>query len=327
MMQRSDELTEAFAVPTATDARFKAAAFCLLMCWLTTGVSLWHSIHHYEARNRGFINRMVGGIGYMPFRFALMMPLALAVIAYQALCAWRFDLSPLKVGTNLMAMYVGGYLPSLLILAVQCISGFTRANEDKALIQQRRQRGHALDQELGIVQKPAWWRRVNGEFPAGSMRDRLMRNVREIGGGRPTASNLERAVENRSREAEAAAATDAQPGTRNIEMNSLSRSNSLAGSIRSNGSRPPPPYTQYSARSDRRRHEQTVQGVAGLLFPNASPQTEAPNGLSVAGGNGRGRTAQPPSQVGPGTSERSNSTASGATLNAPPQQIRSMLDV
>jgi hypothetical protein len=257
----------------------------------------------------------------MPFRFVLLIPLSLAVVGYQGLAAWQFDLSPLKLDTNLVAMYVGGYAPSLLILIVQNVAGLTRMNEDRALIQQRRVRGAAIDQELGLVRKPAWWRRVNGETNPGNMRDRIMRNVREVGGGKATARNVEAAAATRAREIEAAAA--ATP----IEMNELRRTNSIASSIRTNGQRAPPAYTAYSSRSDARRSEQAVQLAAGLLFPNASPTAESPNGLSLLEIDDRGRSSHQPAEQRPVTGERSSSATSGNSLTGQPQQIRSMLDV
>ncbi|KAK7954020.1 hypothetical protein PG996_014906 [Apiospora saccharicola] len=334
--QRDPDQTRLIAAPSATDIRFKLATFCLAICWLTIGTSLWHSIRHYEPRNRGLFNRAIGFLGYMPFRFVLLLPLSLAVVAYQGLCAWEFRLSPQKVDTNVIAMYVGGYVPTLLILWVQIISGFLRPNEDKNLIQQRRQRGDAIDRDLGIVKKPAWWRRVNGDMPVEGMRDRLMRNVREVGGGAATARNVELAAETRAREsdqAQAAAERERAAGAAPIEMNEIRRANSIASSMRT--STAPPPYEPpYSGKSGNRRSERAMQAAAGLLFPNAPPPPPRfPSaGDDNEGAAGRGR----PAAAGaggleaprPGTSERSNSTASGTSLNnAPPQQIRSMLDV
>lgn len=260
----------------------------------------------------------------MPFRFVLIIPLSLAVVGYQGLVAWKFEWSPLKLDTNLVAMYAGGYAPSLLILIVQNIAGLTRMNEDRALIQQRRVRGAAIDQELGIVRKPAWWRRVNADTNPGNMRDRIMRNVREVGGGHATARNVEAAAATRAREMEAAAAAAAATP---IEMNEMRRTNSIASSIRTNGQRAPPAYTPYSGRSEARRSERAVQMAAGVLFPNASPTAELPNGFSALANDGRGRSPHQPTQQRPATGERSSSTTSGNSLTGQPQQIRSMLDV
>ncbi|OTA99029.1 hypothetical protein M426DRAFT_325491 [Hypoxylon sp. CI-4A] len=308
--QRSADQTNTDAIPAATDGRFKAAVFCLFVCWLTMMVSLWHSIRHYEPRNRGMFNRVIGFLGYMPFRFVLMVPLSLAVVGYQGLAAWDFSLSPLKVGTNLLAMYLGGYAPTLLIMIIQCIAGLMRPNEDRELIRQRRHRGQEIDQELGIVRKPAWWKRVNGDVPGGeSMRDRIMRNVREVGGGRPTTTHIERLAEQRAAEAEAEAETR-NPA---IEMSDIRRTTSVRSSA------VPPPYSQYGGKSDPRRSERTVELAAGLLFPNA--QAEA------SGDRGRGLQASSAPPRRPGTSERSSSTGSGLSTTGPPQQIKSMLDV
>lgn len=302
------------AEPSATDIRFKIAVFCLFIAWLSIVVSLWHSIRHYEARNRGLVNRFVGGLGYLPLRFVLMLPLALAMVAYQGLVAWDFDVSPLKVKTNLVSMYVGGYAPALLIVIIQNVSGFLRPNEDKALIQQRRERGVAHDQELGLVRKPAWWKRVNGDGPAGNMRDRIMRNVRELGGGRATAESVHATIDTRAREAETAA---------NIEMNQIGRTNSVASTIRQN-QQAPPPYSPYGGKSGQRRSERTVQAAATLLFPNAPPPPPPPPTVDA----GRGRANGQPEPQRQGSGERSNSTNSNvSSLNRPAQQVRSMLDV
>ncbi|KAI2635817.1 hypothetical protein GGS26DRAFT_513410 [Hypomontagnella submonticulosa] len=313
-LQRSPSQTVENAIPAATDGRFKAATFCLFVCWCTTMVSLWHSIRHYEPRNRGFFNRIIGFLGYMPFRFVLMLPLALAVVAYQGLSAWEWHLSPLNAKTNLLAMYLGGYAPTLLIIIIHIIAGFMRPNEDRELIRQRRARGQAIDQDLGIVRKPAWWRRVNGDLPAGNMRDRIMRNVREVGGGRATAQQIERLTSRRAAEAEAEAAN------RNtaIEMNELRRTTSLRSNARESAPAPPP-YTPYRGKSDQRRSERTMQAAASLLFPGASP------GASTDRGRALEIESEPTRR--PGTSERSSSTASGLSTSGPPQQIKSMLDI
>lgn len=318
-LQRSDEQTAMFAEPTATDGRFKAATFCLFVAWLTIVVSLLHSIHHYEQRSRGFLNRILGGIGYIPFRFVLLLPISLAMVAYQGLAAWDFSLSPMKQETNYVAMYVGGYVPALLIVVIQSIAGFMRQNEDRALIQQRRARGATLDRELGIVKKPAWWRRVNGEHSEGGMRNAILRNVREVGGGRATGQNVEAAAATRAREAEAA--QNAQP----IEMNEMRRTNSVASSTRT-GATAPPPYTPYGGRPDQRRSERTMQAAAGLLFPTAAP-AQSPSAATATADRGRSSTVHGTTQQRPGTSERSNSTQSGMSLNGQPQQVKSMLDV
>ncbi|KAI1108176.1 hypothetical protein F5Y14DRAFT_437116 [Nemania sp. NC0429] len=302
-LQRSPEQTITKAEPAATDIRFKIAPFLLFISWLTILVSLWHSVRHYEAKNRGLLNRIIGFIRYVPFRFIFMIPLALVVIAYQALAAWVFDYSPLKKDTNLVAMYVGGYTPALLLVIILCISGFVRPNEDKELIRQRRQRGAEADRELGLTHKPAWWRRLRGDIGTGDVvRDQLYRNVREVGGGRRAQHVAEQ------RAAEVAPTTTTTNNT--FEMNTIRRSPSVSSNAA------PPPYST-ATRSDQRRNDQTVRVAASLLFPNASNPPPVEN---------RDREAEPSTQR-PGGYDRSTSTRSSVSITAPPQQIRSMLDV
>ncbi|KAI1822214.1 hypothetical protein F4861DRAFT_515656 [Xylaria intraflava] len=306
-LQRSPEQTVQKAIPASTDSRFKIAPFFLFISWLTIVVSLWHSIRHYEARNRGWLNRIVGFIRYVPFRFILMIPLALVIIAYQALAAWDFNLSPLKKDTNLVAMYVGGYVPSLLLVIILCVSGFMRPNEDKELIRQRRERGAETDKELGLTKKPAWWRRLNGDVGTGDhVRDQLNRNVREVNGGR----QIRRLAEERAAYAEAEVAAT----TNTFEMSSIRRTPSVASSTA------PPPYSAASGRPNRLGNNQTVQVAASLLFPNASNSPPVEN-------RGRDTTPQTQDTHGSGRYNRNPSTGSNVSITAPPQKIRSMLDV
>ncbi|RYP80741.1 hypothetical protein DL770_006105 [Monosporascus sp. CRB-9-2] len=321
--QRSPQQTIEQAEPTATDGRFKAAAFILVICWGTIIVSIWHSIRHYEPRNRGWFNRTIGFLGYMPFRFALEIPLLLALIAYQILCSFRFRLSPLNAeDTNYVAMYLGGYTPSLLILIIQIIDGFMRPNEDRELIRQRRMRGEEINRELGIAKKPAWWRRVNGQLPPDNMADQVLRNVREVGGGRPTARHVEVLAEQRAAQVREGQTGPGRSGA-TIEMNELRRANSVASSMRARGA-PPPPYTLYTGKSTQRKEERIVQAAAGMLFPNS---TTPPAGEDRARAS-EGEMAE--TQQRPEASERSRSigsTGSGLSTTGPPQQIRSMLDI
>jgi len=329
--QRSPEQTALEAVPAATDGRFKAAAFVLFVCWLTTCVSLRHSIKHYQPRNRGLFNRAIGVVRYTPLRFLLILPLSLSMVAYQALCAWEFQWSPLNLDGEHLPVFLGGYGPSLLVLMVQIAAGAVNPNEDKELIRQRRVRGVEADRELGLVRKPAWWRRINGEWPAGGrVRDRIARNVREIGGGRATGGNIDRAIETRANEAEAAAEAAPRPGEA-LEMNDMHRTES--GTSRPGAaSASRPSVAPYGGKSDRRRSERTVQAAAGVLFPN-SPGASADRRAELMmdgppppyNDRGRGRDAR--AQLQPPTVERSESRETSVSINAPPQQIRSMLDV
>jgi len=297
------------------------------MCWLIIAVSLRHSIKHYCPRNRGFFNRLIGLIRYTPLRFLILLPLALCVVAYQILCSFSFAYSPLNVSTDLAAMYAGGYTPAFLIVVVNAVWGLIAPNEDRELIRQRRTRGSQIDSELGLVQKPAWWRRAAGEGnPAGeAMRDRIARNVREIGGGRATAANIDRRVELQQQSADA----DANA----VEMASLRGTDSAADGT----------TKEYLSNSDRRRNERAVQLAAGLLFPNGNNGSSAtaaveriayltgegppPYSGSADSNNNRGRADSRGDGGRPGTAGRSNSTETTNSVSQPPQQVRSMLDV
>ncbi|KAK3320349.1 hypothetical protein B0T19DRAFT_468650 [Cercophora scortea] len=347
-MQRYPQQIIDVAIPAATDGRFKAAAFCLVVCWLTIAFSLRHSIKHYRERNRGFVNRLIGLIRFTPLRFILLMPLSLAIPAYQALCAWEFQWSPLNVKGLTAAIYVGGYLPSLLIVYIQAITGFINPNEDLELQRQRRVRGAEINRELGIATKPAWWRRANSEFnPNERMRDRIARNVRELGGGKATASNLEAAVDTRLRENEN---TSRPVGGEDVEMNAMPR---LASTQASDLLGPVSPgdfagaravASRYAGKSEQRRTENAVQVAAGLLFPGASedpvaaahrraelmmdgPPPSVPPPPYVASARGRPSTVGAESNTRSTIAERSNSTNTANSINSPPQQIRSMLDI
>ena len=327
--QRDDAQTDRYAAPTATGIRPKIAAFFLLASWLITVGSLRHSIKNYMPRNRGIVNRLIGFVGATPPRFVLLLIFSLAMIAYQALCAWEFQWSVLKVKGDRAAIYLGGYLPSLLILLVQIVYGWISPNEDRELIRQRRERGVETDRDLGLVKKPAWWRRLNPDYVAGgeSMRDRIARNVNEIGGGRATTRGIDTSLANRAYEVEA-------QQNQGLEMNSLARTASNATARSGYGAG----VESYNGKSDRRRTEHTMAVAAGMLFPSEAatptaaerrlelmvdgpPPPYNPSGDSQA----RGRSRQGGDR--PGSNERSTSTGTTGSLSGAPQQVKSMLDV
>jgi hypothetical protein len=247
----------------------------------------------------------------------LLIPLAAALIAYQALVAFYFEYSPLKVDGTKAAIYAGGYTPSLLILYVQVLFGFLNPNEDLELQRQRRVRNQALDREMGIVHKPSWWRRVNGEVldPNENMRDTLLRNVREINGTKRTSAITETAT------------NGAGEATSGVEMTPVSPA--LTSSRITSPSLEP-----YTGRSDRRRQERAMELAAGVLFPEAAQNSATvaarrreelmmdgpppPSYTDVVRGG--------PNPQAPGVA-RSISAQSEGSTNQPPQQIRSMLDV
>lgn len=335
-LQHSEEQTLAKAVPGATNTRFKAGAFCLVVAWLTIVFSLYHSIKHYKPRHRGVFNRAVGFIRYVPFRFWLILPLSAATIAYQGFISWEFKYSIVKYNGNIPVIYCWGFLPSLLILFTQYFYGFFTPNEDKELVRLRRERGEMLDRELGLVNKPAWWKRVRGDHLL-TFKDKLTRNVHEIGGGHATGRRIEGDAERDLREEALAAARNDEGFEMSHMYRPLDAANNPrvgragAASISSNASRLS--YVQpYTGKNDRRRHERNMQAAAGILFPNnlaeERARREAQLGLDgpapppYTDGQGRGRAPGRPGSTG-----RSNSTETTNSITAPPQQIKSMLDV
>ncbi|KAH6614431.1 hypothetical protein B0J18DRAFT_469544 [Chaetomium sp. MPI-SDFR-AT-0129] len=321
-LQRYPQQTVEQAAPGATDARFKAGAFLLVACWLVTGFSLRHSIKYYCPRNRGIFNRIIGFIRFAPLRFLILLPLAAALVAYQALVSFYFEYSPLRVGGPNYAIFPGGYTPSLLILFTQILFGFLNPNEDLELQRQRRVRNQAINREMGITIKPSWWRRVNGETldTNGSTRDQLLRNVREIHGNKATGT--------------ASAAEVGHPttdGNGPVEMTPVSPSSISSPGVRS------PPLTPYTGRSEQRRQERAQQMAAGILFPEAT-QPNSPPASSTAQRRAELMMDGPPPPPYTETSRdrdprghtngaRSVGGQSETSTNQPPQQIRSMLDV
>ncbi|CCC14853.1 unnamed protein product [Sordaria macrospora k-hell] len=301
--------------PPPPDNRFKSAPFFLFAAWLLTVFSLWHSIKHYCPRNRGIINRTIGLFKFTPTRFMLIIPLAFIVPLFQAMVAWNFDWSPLNVKGKPEAIYPGGYAPALLIVIIQGIYGLLSPNEDRELIRQRRERGQTLDAELGIQRKPAWWRRVQGAGggPNETMRDKIMRNVREIGGGGPTARNVKEAIHTRAAESSPNGPTSPQE---DMEMVSIPSPQHVVG------------VTGPIAAGDFASARQTAGRYVGVMTPSAtSRQAE----LMMDGPPG---TVPPPPYtdrppLGTGETGRNHSVASSTSpsINSPPVQVRSMLDV
>jgi hypothetical protein len=292
-VQRDPDQTAQKAEPAATDLRFKAGAFFLFGSWLTTVFSLWHSIKHYKSRKRGILNRVIGLIKYLPPRFIITIPLSLVMIGYEAASAFEFAISPMKIDTNLAFMYGLGWGPIAMIIVIQEIYGYMSPNEDRELIRQRRVRGAEIDQEMGITRKPHWWSRIHDDNRQLDVHDQIARNVSEVGGGQATTRNIER----------------------NIEMKNMPVPD------RRDSNKPAPDVTAFRT-------------AANLLFP-AHTMEETQERFTDHPPQVRGRTASnaaidsnPTARAGLNDrSESNNSTASGLTLGARPQQVRSMLDV
>lgn len=290
--QRDPQQIAQFAQPTATDIRWKLAAFFLFGGWLTTVFSLYHSIKHYKPRNRGILNRSFGIIRYTPTKFLFILPLSLVMVGYEAACSFEFSISPLNLHPNLGMMYGLGWGTIALIIVVYEIYGYTDPNEDRDLIRQRRIRGAEIDREMGITNKPQWWRRLHTDNRDLNIHDVIARNVGEIGGGRATTKNMERSIE-----------------LGNMPASKRRDSNKSVGEV------------------------DAVRAAANLLFPSASPgERSDPFRDNPVRGRSPGNARRDVSGAGRGQaraelSDRSDSAASGVTLGAQPQVVRSMLDV
>lgn len=332
--QSSVEQTNAIAVPGATDARFKAAAFCLVVAWLTILFSMRHSIKHYQPRHRGIFNKAVGFVRAIPLRFVLTVPLSLALIAYQALISFVWDFSIVKYNGNIPIIMTWGYGPSLLILYIQITYGFATPNEDKELIRQRRVRGETVDRELGVVRKPAWWRRVRGDHLR-TMRDKIDQNVNEVGGQRGIGRRVENDAERDARlENERSAINDDDIELSPLRENANNPRLDRAG-VRNLGTTTmvssDPLANPYLGKNERRHAERIMQSAATVLFPSEAAAERARRAAELMEDGPpppyHDRERQRSESERPGTSQRSNSTSTMQSINAEPQQVRSMLDI
>ncbi|KAK1973988.1 hypothetical protein LZ30DRAFT_787362 [Colletotrichum cereale] len=349
--QRSPDQTAARAAPNATDARFKAATFCLAVCWLTIVASLRHSIKHYYPRNRGLLNRARGFLRHAPLRFLLIIPLAACLVAYQGLVSWNFAYSVLNAKASLAAVYAGGYGPALLILYTQVAYGLLSPNEDRELIRQRRERGSQIDREMGYVPKPAWWRRAkNDDHLVGrmTMRERIAMNVRELGGGAATSRGVRQNIDAMADERQRAADRDIEMSPMDRAGNNNNNNNNNNNTAAPAGSAPFPvrpgfdaaqgsTFASYNGKSDRRRNERAMNAAADLLFPVAGAnrpdripeltQDGPPPSYTDVPVAGRGRTTNS-LNTPHDPSQRSNSTSTAVSITGQqPQQVKSMLDI
>ena len=193
--QRSTEQANALAVPSGTDARFKAGGFLALLAWCTICYSLRHSIHHYRPRNRGSWNNFRGFLQYCPWKFQLAIPLLLIQIGYAIASSFIWTISPFKFDGNPAWLYGLGITPALLIILIFEICGFLEPNEDRALIKQRTERGRAADSALGIRHKPNWWSNLSSANQYRTNEQRLRALPTEIGGRQPVTESIERNIE------------------------------------------------------------------------------------------------------------------------------------
>ena len=332
--QRYPEQIILDAIPAATDSRFKAGPFLLVVCWVLIIVSLRHSIKHYFSRNRGTINRILGLFRFTPPRFYVLLPLALIIPAFQALIAWEFAYSPMNIKGMTAAIFAGGYSPTLLIIFAQVVWGFMTPNEDLELKRQRRTRGEDIDREMNVTHKPGWWRRVReaGEGgvvnPNENMRDRIARNVREVEGGRPTAQRVE---ERRTNDGPSQVDETVEIGPVSTGPPVSEQATELLAVAPGDFAAARATAARYEGLGDRTRNQRVMQHAASLLFPNqaeaaaaAARRHEEP---MMEGPPPYAEQERPSAQQGQGSARELGTVSTGSSTTSPPQQIRSMLDV
>ncbi|MCJ1308704.1 hypothetical protein MMC25_002358 [Agyrium rufum] len=193
--QSDNRMTNTIAKPWAQDVRFKGGAIFACLAWLTILVSLQHSIHFYKPRHRGIFNRTVGFFRSIPIQFYLTIPILGLTVGYAVASAWTWNINIGRLGGDSAWYYGMGYAPAIAILFINSVAGIFYPNEDKALIRQRVQRGHSIDEELGLygARKPAWWKPV-ADY-GHTTEQRLKALTTEVGGGRATANNISETIE------------------------------------------------------------------------------------------------------------------------------------
>ena len=189
------------AQPAATDPRFRAGAILGSLAWLCIVVSLWHSIKHYRPHAR---TRFLGRLRTVPLHFLLTIPLVLITIGYAEAQSWLWIINVGSDDVNVGWLYGLGYGPPILIMFLNIVAALHYPNEDLELIRQRVARGRAADAELGIdrrSRKPWWWRRVANEI--GLDNDAKLRALAgEVGGGPATGARINRQIELRALESQ-----------------------------------------------------------------------------------------------------------------------------
>lgn len=262
-----------------------------------------------------------GFISSIPIRLALLILINAVLIAYQILMSFSWYYSLFRFKGELGVQYGWGYGPSLVIMIIQAAYGFASPNEDKELIRQRRERGDAIDRELGIVHRPAWWRRIRGEHLEVSLRDKIKNNVNEVGGVRGTGRRAEGEFEMQLRQDAATSANptgELPPNHPRADRAGVRKMSAAA----SGGSGAPAP--QYTGRSPQRQSEAVLQSASQVLFPGGAGAVTDERARRIADLQ---EDSPPPPYARTAPDARANSTSTTRSTAVAPQQIRSMLDV
>ena len=290
--QSSIQQQTQIAEPMATDVRFKVGGIFAALAFCTIIYDLRHNLHNYYPHEGGIWKSFDSFLTHTPARLFFSILILGFHIAYTMASAWVWDINIMKYDVQPGWAFGLGYGTSLLIIIILNIWGYLDRNEDLQLIDQRRARGRAVDAELGITQKPAWWRKARGDIHLTD--DQRMRNfAAEMGGGAPTARHIAHNIELGNMNIQRATALSTSGGGATAAV-------AGAGSGLRDGSQSRP------AREDPFRDQSERRGRSESLRPAL------------------GREA---SNVTTASNETGQSALTGTTINAAPQKVRSMLDI
>ncbi|KAL1620423.1 hypothetical protein SLS54_006210 [Diplodia seriata] len=255
----------------------------LAMVW--EAVRHWGSWQERQIYDRDPINSFCA---YCPTKLFLALNILAIRIAYALASAWIWDISLMKYDVQPGWPYGLGYGTTVLLLIMFNIFGYIDPNEDKVIIEQRRERGHAADAELGITMKPSWWRKAQGDLHL-------------------TPEQRLRALATQGPEADRQG-RDESPPSANVELGDMSGN--------------PPAYYDVPGNGQiRNRSRQRTDNASENPFrdPHTTHDDER-RGLRRADSDDNESTAT-------GTTERTGMTGETLAENYPPQRVRSMLDV
>jgi hypothetical protein len=291
--QRSLDQQNSDAAPSATDIRLKVGSIFAVCAWFVICFSLHHSLKHYKPRASTLWGKFTNFCHYSPTKLFLSIVILAVRLAYGILSSWEWETSLFKYNVNPGWPFALGYGTTLLIILIFEVAGWVEPNEDKVIIAQRRDQGRAADAELGLTKKPNWWSKLSGDPHAAHLTDdqRLRALTTEVGGGRATSRNIAANVELMTLGASSQSQSQAQQGQGGLRDRSRSRPRNRGDPFRD----PSPAVSDGTTASDQER-----------LRP-AATRTDSDVSSTMTGATGMtGRTL---------------------TENAPPQRIRSMLDV
>jgi hypothetical protein len=135
------------SISAATDGRFKASAIMGALAWLTIVFSVFTSLKYYPQTARK-----------VPMRVPICLALLLVRVAYNIAVAWDYNIGPLRPSTNPAWIYALGYAPIALAMLTMVVYARWERNDDKIIIQERRDREREADRELAqaaLPMKPA----------------------------------------------------------------------------------------------------------------------------------------------------------------------------